>query len=584
MAGNSIGERFRVTTFGESHGGGLGVVIDGCPAGHRFPHERITAQLARRRPGQSALTTARDEADAYELLSGVDPITGLTIGSPIAMVIRNRDQAPQHYADLAKLYRPSHADYTYDARFAAPVVPGGGRASARETVARVAAGALAEDLLAHVHGVEIVAWVERVAEHSATSVDEATIDRAAVDHSPTRCPDPEAAAAIEAAIRDARKHGDTLGGVVRCVVRNVPAGWGEPVFGKLTAELAAAMMSLPASRGFEIGEGFAATRMRGSTHNDAFYLDDASEIRTRTNHSGGIQGGISNGEAIRFAVAFKPVATIFKPQQTVTRTGEPIEFTPNKGRHDPCVLPRAVPMVEAMAALVLCDAMLRRAGARIGDLDRGRQSREPSTAAIAARARRSSRAHAIEERRLTPLGPQRTSISGTLPFELATELRMGEPVVWWGHKEKIDRRPILWMLLASALLLGFGTLLAPELWSQPLDELWQPLLLALAPAALLTVREWVSLRAVLVTDSSVIVCDHRGYVDRIAFRNVRRVGRDWVTGGILLEGAQHKVRIPPSLADDTRAAIDSQTRFAIRQRRRARGSDGLDALRGSEPC
>lgn len=367
MAGNSIGERFRVTTFGESHGGGLGVVIDGCPAGHRFPHERLAAQLARRRPGQSALTTARDEADAYELLSGVDSASGLTLGSPIALLIRNRDQAPEHYADLAKLYRPSHADYTYDARFAAPVVPGGGRASARETVARVAAGALAEDLLAHAHGVEIVAWVERVAEDVTGPIDEATIERASVDRHPTRCPDPEVAARIEAAIRDARKQGDTLGGVVRCVARNVPAGWGEPVFDKLTAELAAAMMSLPASRGFEIGEGFAAVRMRGSTHNDSFYSSSGT-IRTRTNHSGGIQGGISNGEVIRFAVAFKPVATIFKPQQTVTRSGEEIEFTPSKGRHDPCVLPRAVPMVEAMAALVLCDHMLRRAGARIADL------------------------------------------------------------------------------------------------------------------------------------------------------------------------------------------------------------------------
>jgi chorismate synthase len=354
MAGNSIGERFRVTTFGESH-------------------ERIATQLARRRPGQSALTSARDEPDTCELLSGVDPESGLTLGSPIALLVRNRDHAPGHYADLAKLYRPSHADYTYDARFGAPVVSGGGRASARETVARVAAGALAEDLLAQAHGVEIVAWVERVAEHEAGMgvVDEATIDRALVDAGPTRCPDPEAAKAIEVAIREARKQGDTLGGVVRCVVRNVPAGWGEPVFAKLTADLAAAMMSLPASRGFEIGEGFAAVRMRGSTHNDSFYLSDAERVRTRTNHSGGIQGGISNGEAIRFAVAFKPVATIFQPQQTITRSGEAIEFTPSKGRHDPCVLPRAVPMVEAMAALVLCDHMLRRAGARIGELGSG---------------------------------------------------------------------------------------------------------------------------------------------------------------------------------------------------------------------
>lgn len=375
MPGNSFGERFRVTTFGESHGGGLGVVIDGCPAGHPFPSERIAEQLARRRPGQSALTSSRDEADAFELLSGVDPDSHATLGTPIALMIRNKDARSGHYDDMAELYRPSHADYTYDARFGLRAVAGGGRSSARETVARVAAGTLAEDLLARVHGIEIVAWVEQVAELEAGPIDEATIDRAAVDRTPVRCPDLAIAEAMEAAIRAARKDGDTLGGVVRCVVRNVPAGWGEPVFSKLSAELAAAMMSLPATRGFEIGEGFAATRMRGSTHNDPFFAEpdprtsEGFRVRTRTNHSGGIQGGISNGESLRFAVAFKPVATIFRPQETVTRTGEARTFVPSKGRHDPCVLPRAIPMVEAMAALVLCDAMLRRLGARIGELD-----------------------------------------------------------------------------------------------------------------------------------------------------------------------------------------------------------------------
>lgn len=369
MPGNSFGQRFRVTTFGESHGGGLGVVIDGCPAGHPFPRDRIAAQLRRRRPGQSAVTTQRDEADAFELLSGVDPESGRTLGTPIALLVRNQDHRSGHYAELAELYRPSHADYTYDARFGLRAVAGGGRSSARETVARVAAGALAEDLLARVHGVEIVAWVEQVAELSCGPIDEQTIARAQVDANPVRCPDAEVAARIEAAIREARKQGDTLGGVVRCVIRNVPPGWGEPVFAKLTAELAGAMMSLPASRGFEIGEGFAAVRMRGSTHNDPFCMS-GSRVRTVSNHSGGIQGGISNGEAIRMAVAFKPVATIFKPQQTVTRSGETVEFTPSKGRHDPCVLPRAVPMVEAMAALVLADHMLRRVGARIDELPR----------------------------------------------------------------------------------------------------------------------------------------------------------------------------------------------------------------------
>ncbi len=375
MPGNSWGERFRVTTFGESHGGGLGVVIDGCPAGHPFPSERIADQLARRRPGQSALTTARDEADRFELLSGVDPESNLTLGTPIALLVRNKDARSGHYDDMAALYRPSHADYTYDARFGLRAVAGGGRSSARETVARVAAGALAEDLLARLHGIEIVAWVEQIAGLEAGPIDEATISRASVDATPVRCPDLAAAEAMEAAIRAARKDGDTLGGVLRCVVRNVPSGWGEPVFAKLSAELAGAMMSLPASRGFEIGEGFASTCMRGSTHNDPFFAEPDPDtaagfrVRTRTNHSGGIQGGISNGEALRFAVAFKPVATIFRPQETVTRSGESRTFSPAKGRHDPCVLPRAVPMVEAMSALVLCDAMLRRLGARIGELE-----------------------------------------------------------------------------------------------------------------------------------------------------------------------------------------------------------------------
>ncbi|NVB40029.1 chorismate synthase [Pseudenhygromyxa sp. WMMC2535] len=367
MAGNGFGERFRVTTFGESHGGGLGVVIDGCPAGHPFPHAAIAAQLARRRPGQSELTTQRREADEIELLAGVEPESQRTLGTPIAMLVRNRDHRSGHYGDLAELYRPSHADYTYDARFGLRAVGGGGRASARETVARVAAGALAEDLLAACFGVEIVAWVEQIDALRCPAMDEASIDRARVDRSPTRCPDPAVAEQMDAGIREARKQGDSLGGVVRCVIRNVPPGLGEPVFDKLSAALAGAMMSLPASRAFEIGEGFAAVTMRGSTHNDPFFMAE-DRVRTRTNHSGGIQGGLSNGEAIRLAVAFKPVATIFKPQETVTRDGRSVTFVPRKGRHDPCVLPRAVPMVEAMAALVVMDHALRRLGARVGDL------------------------------------------------------------------------------------------------------------------------------------------------------------------------------------------------------------------------
>lgn len=372
MPGNSFGERFRVTTFGESHGGSVGVVVDGCPAGHTFPQAAITAALQRRRPGQSRLTSARNEADAFEVLSGVEPTSGLTLGTPIAMSVRNKDTKSQHYSELGEVYRPSHADYTYDARYGLRFVAGGGRASARETVGRVAAGALAQDLIRTAAGVDVVAWVHSVADIEARDVDEATLDCATVERNIVRCPDPAVATEIERAIDSARKAGDTLGGVVRCVARGVPQGWGEPVFGKLTAELASAMMSLPAARGFEIGEGFAATRMRGSQHNDPFEPDltgrrGGDGIRTRSNHSGGIQGGISNGETIRFAVAFKPVATIFMPQDTVDRNGQPAVYKA-RGRHDPCVLPRAVPIVEAMCSLVLCDQMLRRAGVRIEEL------------------------------------------------------------------------------------------------------------------------------------------------------------------------------------------------------------------------
>ncbi len=372
MPGSSFGERFRVTTFGESHGGVVGVVVDGCPAGHPFPHEHIAAQLARRRPGQGRLSSARKEPDALEVGSGVDPDSGRTLGTPIVMWVRNKDAKSTHYDELRELYRPSHADYTYDARFGLRFVAGGGRASARETVGRVAAGTLAEDLLAQTRGIEIVAWVDQVHGIPCPPVDPARITREAVDEHEVRCPDQEAAARMTEAIEAARRDRDTVGGVLRCVARGVPPGLGEPVFDKLSADLAAAMMSLPASRGFELGEGFAATTMRGSEHNDAFVPDPEREastdgIRTRTNRSGGVQGGLSNGETIRFAVAFKPVATIFQPQDTVDRQGQAARYTA-RGRHDPCVLPRAVPMVEAMTALVLMDHALRRLGARVEDL------------------------------------------------------------------------------------------------------------------------------------------------------------------------------------------------------------------------
>lgn len=373
MPGNSFGEQFRITTFGESHGGGVGVTVDGCPSGHPFPRERIVAQLARRRPGQK-LTSQRREPDEIEVLSGVDPDSGKTLGTPLTMMVRNKDARSEHYAELSEIYRPSHADYTYDARFGLRFIAGGGRASARETVARVAAGTLAEDLLETARGVSIVAWVASVHDVEAGIPDLEALTRAQVDSNAVRCPDTEAASAMTARIEAARKDGDSVGGVVRCVARGVPPGWGAPVFDKLTAGLAHAMMSIPASRGFEIGEGFGATRMLGSEHNDPFEPDPNGRcggdgIRTRTNHSGGIQGGISNGAIVSFAVAFKPVATIFKPQDTVTRAGEPATFQA-RGRHDPCVLPRAVPIVEAMTALVLCDHMLRRHTARADDLRR----------------------------------------------------------------------------------------------------------------------------------------------------------------------------------------------------------------------
>ncbi len=358
-----FGHLYSISTFGESHGGGVGVVVDGCPAGLPLDLAKIQAQLDRRRPGQSALTSPRDEKDRVEILSGVDPDTGNTLGTAIAMLVRNENQKSKDYGNLAELYRPSHADYTYEAKYGLRAVAGGGRASARETIGRVAAGALAEQLLAAWAQIEIVAWVESVGDVFASAQDEQKLTRADVDVNDVRCPDVDAAGKMIEAIEQARKDRDSVGGIVRCAIRNVPAGLGEPVFDKLTADLAKAMMSLPATRGFEVGEGFAATRLRGSAHNDAFY-SDAGRVRTRSNKSGGIQGGISNGETIRFAVAFKPVATIFLPQETVTRAGESVIFQA-KGRHDPCVVPRAVPMVEAMAALVLVDHMLRQRTSRV---------------------------------------------------------------------------------------------------------------------------------------------------------------------------------------------------------------------------
>ena len=355
---SSFGTLFRVATFGESHGPGVGVVVDGCPPRLPLSVEEIQAELDRRKPGQSRLTTQRKEADSVEILSGIRE--GLTLGTPIALLVRNADQRSKDYDEMADKFRPSHADYTYQAKYGIRAWEGGGRASARETIGRVAAGAIARKWLSMTHGVEIVAWVETVADLSA-SVDVAKVSRADVEGHITRCPDPEAAARMEAAIDAARKAGDSLGGVVAAVARRVPAGWGEPVFDKLDADLAKAMLSLPACKGFECGSGFAGTRLRGSQHNDPFYRGADGKPHTRTNHSGGVQGGISNGEPILVRVAFKPTATILREQDTVDVDGNDTTIKA-RGRHDPCVLPRAVPIVEAMIALVLADHALRQRG------------------------------------------------------------------------------------------------------------------------------------------------------------------------------------------------------------------------------
>ena len=355
MSGSSTGHLFAVHTFGESHGAAVGCVVDGCPPGLSLTREDIQRDLDRRRPGQSRLTTPRRETDQVEILSGV--FEGRTLGTPIALLVRNQDADSSKYEELQTRYRPSHADYTTEARYGARDWRGGGRASARETVGRVAAGAVARALLAAA-GVEVVAWVESVEAVSAT-VDPLSVTRAAVDATPVRCPEPAAAVAMVEAIDAARRDRDTVGGVVGCVARGVPAGLGDPVFDKLEAELGRAMLSIPAAKGFESGSGFAGARMRGTVHNDPFALDAAGRVVTETNHSGGIQGGISNGMPITLRVAFKPVATHFLPQRTVTvEPRQPAEIS-MKGRHDPCVLSRAVPIVEAMACLVLADHLLR---------------------------------------------------------------------------------------------------------------------------------------------------------------------------------------------------------------------------------
>jgi len=352
---SSSGQLFRITTFGESHGGGVGVVVDGCPPRLSLSEDDVQPDLDRRRPGQSRLVTQRNESDSVEILSGVSG--GVTLGSPIAMLVRNADQRSGAYEQVKDLYRPSHADWTTEAKYGVRAVAGGGRASARETIGRVAAGAIARKVLAERCGVEVLGWVSQIHRIVGT-VDPSSVTLDDVEAGPTRCPDPIAAAEMVDAIEQARRDGDSLGGTVTCIARGVPAGWGEPVFDKLEADLAKAVMSLPASKGFEVGSGFSSIEMTGRQHNDPFVPGADGHPRTTTNHSGGIQGGISNGENVLIRVAFKPTATISSEQQTVDRDNQPVALAA-KGRHDPCVLPRAVPLVEAAMLLVLVDHWLR---------------------------------------------------------------------------------------------------------------------------------------------------------------------------------------------------------------------------------
>jgi chorismate synthase len=353
--GNTFGELFRVTTFGESHGGGVGVVIDGCPPNIELSEAEIQCELNRRRPGQSKITTQRKEEDQCEILSGV--FEGKTLGTPIAILVRNKDARPEDYSEVAEKFRPSHADFTYEAKYGIRNWQGGGRASARETIGRVAAGAVAKKILSMLYSeFEIVAYVTQIHEVIA-KVDRSTLKAKDIEKNIVRCPDTAAADKMVSLIEEVRGQGDSVGGVIECVIRGAPSGLGEPVFDKLEADLAKAMLSIPATKGFEIGSGFAATRMRGSQHNDPFEMR-GGRVRATTNNSGGVQGGISNGEEIYFRVAFKPTATIGHEQKTVTSSHKQTQLAA-RGRHDPCVIPRAVPIVEAMAALVLCDHALR---------------------------------------------------------------------------------------------------------------------------------------------------------------------------------------------------------------------------------
>ena len=352
--GNTFGELFRITTWGESHGGGVGVVVDGCPPRLALSEEDIQPELDRRRPGQSKIVTPRKEADQVKILSGV--FEGKTLGSPILMWVQNKDHRPEAYSEMATKFRPSHADYTYIAKYGIRNWQGGGRSSARETIGRVAAGAVAKKILKERFGVEIVGYVQQVHKVKA-SVDPTTVNLRDVEANIARCPDQKIAEKMIRLIERTRKAGDSVGGIVGCVARGVPAGWGSPVFDRLEADLAKAMLSLPASKGFDVGSGFDGIHLTGLEHNDPMRATKG-KVTTTANRSGGVQGGISNGAPVYFRVAFKPTATVMHLQKTVDASFKNTTLK-GRGRHDPCVLPRAVPMVEAMTALVLVDHAMR---------------------------------------------------------------------------------------------------------------------------------------------------------------------------------------------------------------------------------
>jgi len=352
---STFGTLLRISTWGESHGGGVGVVIDGCPPRLPLSEADIQPDLDRRRPGQSDIVTPRKEEDTCTILSGV--FRGVTLGTPISIVVRNADARPEAYREMETHFRPSHADYTYQAKYGVRNWEGGGRSSARETIGRVAAGAVAKKILrAWYPDLEILAWVSTVHD-IGSSVDPAAVTAGDIESNPVRCPDAAAAELMIGRIRQVRGEGDSIGGVIEAVVRGCPAGLGEPVFDRIEADLAKAMLSLPATKGFEIGSGFGGARLLGSEHNDAYQME-GGKVRTKSNRSGGVQGGISNGEHVTFRIAFKPTATIAKSQDTVTVEGADSTLAA-RGRHDPCVVPRAVPIIEAMTALVLCDHALR---------------------------------------------------------------------------------------------------------------------------------------------------------------------------------------------------------------------------------